>query len=240
MDDLEFRRRLLADPNDNSQEMIAARNASVTNRKLSDELLQLDSKLEQALKVDVPDDLADRILFHQSGQTAKKPNKTRVHLALAASVAFAFGVFTGQFNNIVGTTQHTDYQAELAQTALEHIYHEAPFIEGINESVSLRQVNAKLTPFGPKLTGLPGHVYYINHCGFGNKNALHMVMGTDQGKVTVFIVPENSPQMTPFGDDSMQGVVMPIKDASLIVVGENGQDVTPIAKSLEADLNWEI
>ena len=56
MDDLEFRRRLLADPFDNSQDMAEARNASITNRKLSDELQQLDSKLEQAMKVDVPDD----------------------------------------------------------------------------------------------------------------------------------------------------------------------------------------
>ncbi len=65
MDDLEFRRRILADPNDNSAEMIEAKNSSLVNRKLSDELQQLDTKLEKALKVDVPDDLVDRILFHQ-------------------------------------------------------------------------------------------------------------------------------------------------------------------------------
>ncbi len=33
---------------------------------------------------------------------------------------------------------------------------------------------------------------------------------------------------------------MPIQNASLIVVGEKGQNVAPIAKSLESDLNWEI
>ncbi|MGF1699154.1 DUF3379 domain-containing protein [Photobacterium makurazakiensis] len=237
MDDLEFRRRLLADPNDNSQDMVAARNVSAANRKLSDELLQLDSKLEKALKVDVPDDLADRILFHQSGQEVKKPKKAKLHLALAASVAFAFGVFTGQFNNI---TDSASYQAGIAQLALEHVHNEAPFINGIDESVSLTQVNAKLTPFGPQFSDLPGHIYYVNHCGFGDKNALHMVMDTEQGKVTVFVVPADSPQMTAFSDNNMQGVVMPIRNASLIVVGEKGQDVTPIAKTLEADLSWEI
>ena len=57
MDDLEFRRRILADPNDNSPDLSAARNESIVNRKLYDELLQLDAQLEKAMKVDVPDDL---------------------------------------------------------------------------------------------------------------------------------------------------------------------------------------
>ncbi len=123
---------------------------------------------------------------------------------------------------------------------MDHVYTEAPFVDSIDESVSLRQVNAKLTPFGSELTDLPGHVYYVNHCGFGDKNALHMVMATENGKVTVFVVPEHSPKMSSFSDNSLEGVVMPIQNASLIVVGEKGQNVAPIAKSLESDLNWEI
>ncbi|MGR5149966.1 DUF3379 domain-containing protein [Photobacterium alginatilyticum] len=237
MDDLEFRRRILADPNDNSQEMIAAKNASITNRKLSDELLQLDAKLESILKVDVPDDLADRILFHQSGQPEKDRGRTRFHLAIAASIAFVFGLFVGQFNSQIVPTGAT---SEIAQVAMEHVYTEAPFIEGIDESVSLQQVNAKLTPFGSELTSLPGHVYYVNHCGFGDKNALHMVMATENGKVTVFVVPEQQPQMSSFSDSNLSGVVMPVQNASLIVVGEKGQNVAPIAESLGSDLNWEI
>ena len=237
MDDLEFRRRILADPNDNSQEMIAARNSSLANRKLSDELLQLDAKLESVLKVDVPDDLADRILFHQSGQPERSQNKIRFHLAIAASVAFVFGLLVGQFN---AQLTPVDDSSEIAQVALDHIYTEAAFIDDIDESVTLQQVNAKLTPFGSALSDLPGHVYYVNHCGFGNKNALHMVMATDNGKVTVFVVPEQSPKVSSFSDNNLSGVVMPIQNASLIVVGDKGQDVSPIARSLESELNWEI
>ena len=237
MDDLEFRRRLLADPFDNSQDMAETRNASITNRKLSDELQLLDSKLEQAMKVDVPDDLADRILFHQSGQPSSKSWKPRALIAMAASVAFVFGIFVGQFNQGINISNP---QLEIAQIAMDHVRHEAPFIEGIDESVTLNQVNAKLTPFGPSFSNMPGHVYYVNHCGFGEKVALHMVMDSPQGKVTVFVVPEQSPDMTQFNDQSMQGVVMPVQNASLIVVGEKGQDVAPIAKNLRDELNWEI
>ncbi|WP_064602499.1 DUF3379 domain-containing protein [Photobacterium sp. J15] len=237
MDDLEFRRRILADPNDNSQEMLEARNESIANRKLADELLQLDAKLEKVLKVNVPDDLADRILFHQSGQPEQKRNKTRFHLAIAASVAFVFGLLVGQVNFLPAPVQTS---SDVAHVALEHIYAEAPFIDSIDEAVSLQQVNAKLNPFGSEFNNLPGHIYYVNHCGFGNKNALHMVMATDSGKVTVFVVPEKSPNMTSFNDNKMQGVVMPLQNASLIVVGDKGQNIAPVAKRLESELNWEI
>lgn len=237
MDDLEFRRRILADPDDNSPEMIAARNSSIANRKLADELLQLDAKIESVLKVDVPDDLADRILFHQSGQPERDQSKMRFHLAIAASVAFVFGLLVGQFNTLFSPAGHT---SEIAQVAMEHIYSEASFIDKIDESVSLQQVNAKLTPFGYNLGDLPGHVYYVNHCGFGGKNALHMVIGSDSGKVTVFIVPHPEQNMSSFSDNNLNGVVMPVQNASLIVVGSKGQDVNPIVQQLESELNWEI
>lgn len=67
-----------------------------------------------------------------------------------------------------------------------------------------------------------------------------MVMATDNGKVTVFVVPEQSPKVSSFSDNNLSGVVMPIQNASLIVVGDKGQDVSPIARSLESELNWEI
>ncbi|MGR5077799.1 DUF3379 family protein [Photobacterium swingsii] len=242
MDDLEFRRRILADPNDNSAEMIEAKNSSLVNRKLSDELLQLDTKLEKALKVDVPDDLVDRILFHQSGQTPAKPKTTRVHLAIAASIAFAFGVFTGQFDQIISNADVTRSAeaAPLGQIALSHVHDEAPFIDTIDESVQLSQVNAKLKPFGTELSSLPGHVYYVNHCAFGKQNALHMVVDTPEGKVTVFIVPEQSPTAASFNDKTMAGIVMPLQNASLIVVGDKNADMQPVAKTIKSELQWQI
>ena len=237
MDDLEFRRRILADPNDNSPDMATARNSSVNNRKLSDELQQLDAQIDNILKVDVPDDLADRIIFHQSGQSRDKPNKARFHLAIAASVAFVFGVLLGQFNlQILPPTETTG----IGQIALQHVYTEAPFIDGVDESVSLRQVNAKLQPFGTNLTELPGHVYYVNHCGFGDQNALHMVMETEEGKVTIFVVPEKSTTTSTFNDSQMKGVVVPLQHTSLIVVGEKGQDVAPIANTIKSEMRWKI
>ncbi|WP_330960748.1 DUF3379 domain-containing protein [Photobacterium sp. 53610] len=234
MDDLEFRRRILADPSDNSPDMCAAKNSSIANRKLHDELQQLDSKLAAAMKVDVPEDLADRILFRQSGQGYQAEKKVRRHLAIAASVAFLCGLFIGQFSDRIMPASSPD----IGQIALKHIYNEAPFVDQIDEGVSLKQVNAKLKPFGPKFSTLPSHVYYLNHCGFDGGDALHMVMEGQSGKVTVFVVPKPSRAMENFEDKNMRGVVIPSQEASLIVVGNKGENVMPIAEKLKGALHW--
>ncbi|MAI64029.1 MAG: hypothetical protein CL600_03965, partial [Alteromonas sp.] len=57
MDDLEFRRRIYADPETSDSDLIAAANTDEKKRSFWHEQKQMDKKLKQALKVEVPDDL---------------------------------------------------------------------------------------------------------------------------------------------------------------------------------------
>ncbi|PSV33352.1 MULTISPECIES: DUF3379 family protein [unclassified Photobacterium] len=238
MDELEFRRRLLADPHDNDPTVTACKHQSIANKKFSDELQQLDIQLEQALKVDVPDDLADKILFQQAGEeTSKKGINRYWSYGLAASVAFAIGLFVGQMNLL--PSQQLPINS-LANVALEHVSYEAKFVDNIDEKATLQQVNAKLQPFGSEMKDLPGHIYYVNYCGFDGKRSLHMVMDTPQGKVTVFVVPTPSHAISNSTDNNNESLVVPIREASLIIVGDKGQNLMPVASKIKNDLSWEI
>lgn len=245
MDDLEFRRRLLADPNDNDPELIKTKNQSITNRHFSNELQQLDQQLKQALQVDIPDNLADRILFHQSSQIhppKQSHYKRYLSYGLAASVMFFVGVMVGQQYGF--SPQHPTQQVftpiSMSSIALQHVNAEAQFVEHTDEAVTLQQVNAKLKPFGTSMNQLPGHIYYLNYCGFEGNRALHMVVGTDKGKMTVFIVPQTSTQMATDSDHTNKSLLLPLQDASLIVVGDKEQKLMPIAEKLKSELYWQI
>lgn len=230
MDDLEFRRRILSEPKLRDTEINDILSVSEANQSFADEVLSLDARIEQAMKVDVPDDLADRILFSSSAASEKK-TFTKQILAMAASVAFAAGLFVGQINwtPLFVSTAH----ASLANTAVEHVIHEAPFVNQLDEQVSSRQVNAKLRPFAYKFTeNFPYHIYYLNHCGFGTSNALHMVFQGEKGKVTLFVTNIGSEQAIDFNKDGMSGVVIPIEDSSFILVGEEGEAIQQIASKL--------
>ncbi|WP_325892003.1 DUF3379 family protein [Grimontia sp. NTOU-MAR1] len=238
MDELEFRRRLLADPQDKDPEILAAKSESPANQKLASELDQLDALLDQTLRVEVPDDLVDKVLFKQSSDAAREARKPRFHLAIAASVAFAFGIMLGQFN--WQALPVLPGQASLGQIALEHYYHEKDFTSDVFEGATLTQVNAKLAPLGKAYNGqLPGEVSYINHCSFDDKHAVHMVIqGKDGEDFTVFVVPQQSPAMESYSDGNMEAVSLPAaNNSSVIVVGKEGSDIMPVAEQLKLHLN---
>ncbi|WP_025673644.1 DUF3379 family protein [Salinivibrio socompensis] len=227
MDDLEFRRRLLADPSD--PELQASKTDSPSHQRYADDIADLDSKIDQALRVDVPEDLADKILFSQTTGGEQPVRQSRWYLAIAASIAFVFGLTLGQFN-------WGDSRLDLNRTALAHYYHEQAFIEGINESATVAQVNAKLQPFGKAFSELPGEVTYINHCSFGGQHALHMVMQASGQVYTVFVVPSASQGPAEKSDGKMRSVSRPVQAASVIVVGELNGQPTPLAEQLQQQL----
>jgi hypothetical protein len=234
MDDLKFRRRILSEPKLRDQEINQAINSSNANRKYAEEILQLDAEIESALNVEVPDGLAERILFSQTAEPEKR-RFSRSLMAIAASVAFAAGILVGQIN--WSPLLITPAYANLEETAVKHVTHEMPFINPLDEQATSEQINAKLQPFTYQFTeSFPYHVYYLNHCGFGPSNALHMVFQGDKGKVTLFITNIQSDDQVDFNKNGLSGIVVPIKDSSLILVGEEDEDLGKLASQLSAIL----
>ncbi|ANW23536.1 chemotaxis protein [Vibrio coralliilyticus] len=234
MDELEFRRRIMSDPKDRDSDILEAMKSNDANGKFADDILDLDAQIAKAMNVDVPEDLADRILFNQTSSTESnvvRPNFAKRAMAMAASIAFVFGLLVGQVNwgNIVVSPA----QASLADTAIKHVIDEKPFVEHLDENVASSQINAKMMPFDHQLgENFPYHVYYLNHCGFGKSNALHMVFQGKKGKVTLFLTGIASDKTVDFEEKGMAGVVEPVGQTSLILVGEEGEDVAKIAENL--------
>lgn len=232
MDDLEFRRRIMADPKARDAEILAALQSSDSNAQFAEEVLELDTQLEKALKIDVPEDLADRILFTQTTHSLPITNRfSRKMFALAASIAFIAGLLIGQlqWHNILIPPAY----ASLPDMAIAHVQNEKAFVQGIDEQASNVQINAKMQPLAAKLTAqFPYHVYYLNHCGFGTANAVHLVFAGEKGKVTLFLVPLPSDKVTQFDQQGMRGVVEPIKQSSLIIVGQQNEDISKITAKI--------
>lgn len=72
MDDLEFRRRILSDPKQKDEEILQALADNSANHKFVEDVLDLDEKIKQAMNVEVPEDLADKILFSQSSSSVEQ------------------------------------------------------------------------------------------------------------------------------------------------------------------------
>ncbi|MBE3668188.1 chemotaxis protein [Vibrio navarrensis] len=235
MDDLEFRRRILSDPKQLDEEMLQTLAGNESHNKFLDDVLDLDSQIKQAMNVSVPDDLVDKILFSQSSiagrENIARPAFGKKAMAMAASFAFTAGLLFGQLN--WGSLLVSPAQASLAETAVQHVIAESAFVNQLDEQVSSEQINAKLSPFEYQFDQrFPYHVYYLNHCGFGQSNALHMVFQGKQGKVTLFLTNIPTETTDDISHSGLSAMVKAVGNSSLILVGEQGEDVAQLANKL--------
>lgn len=235
MDELEFRRKVMSDPKQRDNDTLDMMTSSEANAKFVDDVLQLDKQIAQAFKVDVPDDLADKILFKQTtlveDEKVIRPQFVRKAMAIAASVAFTAGLLVGQIQ--WGNLLISPAQASLSDMAVQHVIHE----EGSSTDWMNKRTCSKSMPrcglLPNKMEGdFPYHVYYLNHCGFGKDNAVHMVFQGEKGKVTLFFTPIHSAQSSLFKQEGMAGIIEPVGNASLILVGEKDENLTNIANKL--------
>ncbi|GAA4872473.1 DUF3379 domain-containing protein [Ferrimonas pelagia] len=228
MDELEFRRRLYAEPNSQDPQVQAAAKETAGREAFWQELKGLDQKIQQAARIPVPDDLADRLLLQQN-LTVHQQHKRRHRwqLAAAASVAFTVGLSFAIYN-----TPHDD----LGQHALAHMVHEEGFVATIDEQISLASLNTKLASMGTTLQQLPGEIFYANYCDFRGVRSLHVVMGSAQGRVTLFLIPKQGELTLPaqFASERYQGVGQDLPAMHLALVGTPEQELQPVLDDLSS------
>ena len=257
MDELEFRRNAMIQPNDQQPDFLETADASQANRHYLDEMKQFDRTLKGAMQVDVPAGLAERILLKQamlqdmpddkihplnSATTLasdRTPSPWR-QIAMAASVAFLLGMST----RWISLPEATPTARSLAQVAMAHVYDEAPFIQGTDERVNLHSINSKMEKYGATLSEMNGlNVTYANHCSFYQGPALHMVIQGKMGPITLFLLPKHVPltlQQASFEDGTLKGEIVQLKGANMVLIGEMKEPLAPVATALQSRLHWAI
>ena len=200
------------------------------NKKEKEEI-----QLQTAMSVDMPEGLERRLLqIPERNNSGSK--RSRPWLGVAAALLMALTGY-GMYPMLEQSNLITS--GSLIQDAMAHAGSQQAFIQGIDEAVSLQQVNMKLQPFGSKLDHLPGHVYYVNHCQFGKKTVFQMVLANAQGqKVSVYIVPQSSSDEDMLDRGNMSGVQVPVNHASLVVLGEDEQEARAMSDKMKAAIEW--
>lgn len=228
MDELEFRRRVYANPDTTDKEVIDAARQDPAKQAFWNEQKKLDQQLLSALKVPVPEDLANKLIWQQSMQEFVR-HKKRSHwfMALAASVAFTVGVSF--------TLWYEQQPVSIDRQALAHVHLAEEEQPHSALPVDMHQVNAKLASFGAQFTQDLGNVVVANYCHLQSVQSLHLIIDTAQGKMSVFVVPHNDHMDMPFhfADSEFQGNGFVMHNANIMVVGEKGADLTPLTEKVK-------
>lgn len=234
MDELTFRRRIYANPDDNGQDVIDACQQDPAKAKFKSDMQQFDDNLSKALDIPVPDNLADRVLLSQTidFQQAQK-RKSRLHLAIAASVAFTIGL-TFQ---MVGISPRHD---SLGEHALAHVHAEMDHLHE-NDLYSTDQLNLKLASFGAQMMSEVAPIKFANYCYFGGVRSLHVVLQGENHPVTVFFVPPGSGMKNTdaFSDGEFQGESIQFEQADMLIVTDKDDSVNNWRRKLSNAIEWE-
>ena len=159
--------------------------------------LKFEHALEQAFEIDMPDALQAKLfaLTDADGPASQAGARgflrSRRWLAIAAGVSlFAIAAFVGYPGNL------QPQNALLAQHCNEHMAHE-PFAL-TRRTVVPKDLVARMfamngfathTSDGRDLTALLGDVNYLSPCTVEGQTAMHLVVQTANGPVTVLIIP---------------------------------------------------
>ncbi len=136
--------------------------------------------------------------------------------ALAASVVLAIGAALVLWSAFPRTS--------LASDVIAHVVME-PWSLNSAASVPRQALAAVLRRAGLQLDPLEGEITFAQSCWFRGRWVPHFVVRTDQGPVTVLVLPhEDVRDVERFTQGGFSGMLLPAPQGSIAVLGRNGLD----------------
>lgn len=229
MDNLSLRRALYQDPSRVSAQQL---NDDPQLAQLQQELLQQDQRCKQLLSVDVPAQLADRILLQQRLQPVRWYRRPWPY---ASAAALLLSLWFWQ-------AQPPALSADLGQQALGHVYHELAAL-GATTALNADSVQPLFAEIGVT-AALPMPVVYARFCHFEGVRALHLVLEIDGQPLTLFVLPAQpglpDTSASQFADARFFGKSVTTARHHLVMVAEQPQLLAQIGPVLLKSLKFNI
>lgn len=264
MDELEFRKRVYANPRDLDDEILEAARANPDYQKIVDETLafedslgtQIDSSetpaglMEKLLSLPETDELKSETIAPVSSKVS--PIRARKqsffqYYAIAASLVLAVGIVSSLSINGGPSSADIVFGNEL----LAHLHHDIEEIDDITNGetyavLDLDEVNTSMANAGTRL------VSYNAAQSFDVRSAkpceilpayqsAHLVLEGSQGAVSVIVI-NNSPVDVEFSirDERFNGIIVPMEQGNMILVGEKNEDLNQYASMFSENVEWVI
>ena len=232
MEHSQYRAAIMADPHNADAELRAHRETCAECRIFTEKLLKFESRLERALRVDIPP-RADVLPFgRKRGGAATAPRRW---MALAASVLLGAAIVGGVWLSLP--------QPSLAAAVVAHMAGE-PEAWQRTEAVPQPELADVLKDSKLRLKPDAGIVSYASSCAFRGHRVPHLVVQTAKGPVTVMVlVHESARQVTPFDSEGYRGTIVPVPGHGSIAVlmrdsGISAAEIQRIAARVDESIVW--
>ena len=196
----------------------------------------LDLKIAKALQIDVPElvmpDLPDIEADNVTTLPARKRSRAPLWFAVAATVVLATSIS-------LRMSDMFESHDSLADEILAHLDHEPGALRVTDVAVSderlARIVPATLAVFDRS----EALITYAQPCTIRGNEAPHLVVQGESGPVTIILLPdEKIAEAMPIDGDSVRGVILPVGDGSIAIIGNRDEPLEPIQKNVVESVTW--
>jgi hypothetical protein len=251
MEDFEFRKRGLANPNDSSEDFIAAAQASAERTQWLQDLQALDARVHAAaLSIVVPAGLAARLKSQADPATTTAsvtplPVRSRYqrYYAMAASLVITLGVI---MSSGLWTARPSAADIKFHDDIIGHMYRETPRIDNATADLSMEEINQVIEAAGGHLREderiKSAHIKFANDCNVvPSIKGAHIVLEGTKGSVSVIMI-HNSPVSTEFdvNDPRFQGKIIPFGQGNLVILGEKEESLESYETLITETFEWVI
>ena len=226
MDCLEFRRRLAAEPRARDAMFFAHRDschAGCTEAWWRAQ--RLERRIEDALTIEPPEGLAERILLAQATRLRVRTRRWQVGLGLAASLLLAVGVGTFGWNR----TAQAD---PLPAMSVAHMRHEA-FSLARTQPVAEQDLRRDFAARGVDLHAMPQGAVFVRDCDVGHWRTVHLVFRINNEPVTaLYFVGRSLAHARDFHHAGWQGRELPLDHGTLLLLGADARGFAEVERTL--------
>lgn len=227
MNCLEFRRELAAVPQAMRAEAREHRARCATCAEAWQRAQVFEQRLQAALAVPVPAELADRILLKQTTDSRQiRQTARQTWLRLAAGVVMTAGM-VGVGYLAFGTSE------SLASASAAHLSHE-PFALNRTELIPAATVSQLFAESGVYLKAPLNSVTYLTRCPVYGQKTIHLVIRDGGQPITAIYVPGNQQGSADFSERQIVGRHRNIGGGTLVLMAENDDAFDRIEASFRA------
>lgn len=200
------------------------------------EMLTLDDRISRALVLDVPELRLPELPEIETDSVVTLADRRRlstpVWFAMAASVLLAavLGV------RLVTTGAQYD---SLGEEVLAHIQHEPYALRVTDERVTDDRLNSVVPASIANLDHSAGLITYAQTCPINGHDIPHLVIQGETGPITILLMPEEMiSEAIKLSDEFSDGVILPVGNGSIAIIGGRGESLEKIEKSVINSVMW--
>lgn len=230
MNCIDYRRLITSEPSHAGAEDLRHRLSCQSCAAFTNKMQKFDTDLRSAMTINTPRDLEAQILLAVAAQTSTH----RRWVAMAASLVLAVG-------GMLVVLGYNYRMEKLPEHVIAHLYHEANLMLPIStDLVAAQQLREVLESTGVHLNEQISEVIHAGVCYFRGHMVSHLVVMTDEGPVTVMLLPdENVKRTMPLDEGQFHGLIVPVKGGSIAIIGTQSIYPAQIERQFTRAVEWE-